>query len=105
MIAPTPTTPYYAVVFTSTLKENENYHAIAEQMVLLAQTMPGFLGFESARNEIGITVSYWQDEASIKNWKQQTNHLLAQKMGQEKFYEKYKVRVCLVQRDYGFDSK
>jgi heme-degrading monooxygenase HmoA len=105
MIASTPNTPYYAVLFTSILKADENYHTTAEQMVLLAQTMPGFLGFESARSEVGITVSYWQNEHSIKNWKEQTNHILAQQMGKEKFYKHYKVRVCLVQRDYEFNSE
>lgn len=104
MLASTPPTPYYAVIFTSILNEEiTNYHNIAEQMVQIASTMPGFLGIESARNEIGITVSYWQDEASIKNWKQQTDHLLAQQMGKEIFYKKYKVRVCTVQRDYEFN--
>lgn len=103
MIASTFSTPYYAVIFTSILKEEKDYHSVAVQMVSLAQTMPGFLGFETARNEIGITVSYWQNEESIKNWKQHSDHLLAQQMGKEKFYQQYKVRVCLVQRDYGFN--
>lgn len=103
MIASTPSVPYYAVIFTSILnKEEKSYHSLAVKMVNIAQTMPGFLGFETARNEVGITVSYWQNEASIKTWKQQTDHLVAQQMGKEKFYQQYKVRVCLVQQDYGF---
>lgn len=95
------TTPYYAVLFTSKMtKDIEGYSEMAQKMEELAKQQEGFLGIESARNEIGITVSYWKDEESIKAWKQQTDHLMAQKMGKEKWYESYRVRVARVERDY-----
>ena len=75
---------------------------MATEMVKLAAEQEGFLGVESARNETGITVSYWRSPEDIKNWKAVSRHQLAQKMGREKWYECYKVRVCLVERDYGF---
>ena len=60
--------PYYAVIFTSTRTAvDDGYAEMATKMVELAQQQEGFLGIESARNDIGITVSYWRDLESIKN--------------------------------------
>lgn len=93
--------PYYAVIFTSALnKDIEGYQAMAKQMEELAKKQPGFLGIDSARNEIGITVSYWQDEESIQAWKQQNDHLMAQNVGRKKWYKSYRVRVARVEREY-----
>ncbi|MEN2283488.1 antibiotic biosynthesis monooxygenase [Algoriphagus sp. SE2] len=103
MIAQTPNPPYYAVIFSSLRTDiDENYLKTASEMEELASHQPGYLGHESAREDIGITVSYWKDLDSIKNWKKQTDHLIAQKMGKEKWYSAYKTRICLVERDYGF---
>lgn len=106
MIALTPSPPYYAVIFTSLRTTiDEGYDAMADKMVELAAEQEGFLGVESARNETGITVSYWKDLDSIRKWKQQTDHLLAQQLGRQKWYEVYKTRICLVERDYGFEKR
>ncbi len=103
MISSTPKPPYYAVIFTSIKNsEDQGYEDMADKMWNLAQNQPGFLGAESARNEVGITVSYWKDLESIKNWKQNTEHLFAQKMGKNVWYKNYKVRICLVEKDYEF---
>ena len=105
MIATTPTPPYYAVIFTSTRTEGDHgYEAMAQQMDALAKLQPGYLGIESARNEIGITVSYWESLESIAGWKQQTDHLAAQNLGIKQWYSSYKIRICLVERDYGFSK-
>lgn len=97
--------PYYAVIFTSHQTENtEGYSEMAELMEILAIQQPGFLGIESARNEVGITVSYWQNLESIKNWKANLDHLVAQKKGREQWYSYYKVRICRVEREYEFKS-
>ncbi|MDP4528462.1 antibiotic biosynthesis monooxygenase [Alkalimonas delamerensis] len=102
-IATTPKAPYYAVIFTSvrTKGDQDNYAAMADKMVQLAAEQPGFLGIESAREGVGITVSYWQDLASIKQWKANTEHLLAQKLGREQWYRSFKTRIAKVERDYG----
>ena len=97
--------PYYAVIFTSTKTQNDKgYSLMAELMEKLAKEQPGFLGVESARNEVGITVSYWEDLESIKNWKANTDHLLAQQKGIENWYENYTVRIALVEREYSFEK-
>ena len=68
----------------------------------LSKEIDGYLGIESARAEIGITVSYWSSLESIKTWKQQTEHRMAQKKGREQWYAAFKVRICKVERDYEF---
>jgi heme-degrading monooxygenase HmoA len=105
MIASTPKPPYYAVIFSSIMSnDTDGYGPMADQMEALVKEQPGYLGHESARNAIGITVSYWDSVASIKNWKAVSEHLVAQQLGRDQFYAVYKTRICLVERDYGFDS-
>ena len=102
-IAKTPQPPYYAVIFTSILRKGDlGYTQMAERMLELAAQMPGFLGVESAREELGITVSYWNDLESIKNWKLNSDHQTAQQLGKEKWYSAYKVRISRVDSDYAF---
>jgi heme-degrading monooxygenase HmoA len=101
MIANTPEPPYYAVIFTSVRTTvDDDYAATATRMVELAQTIPGYLGYESARNEIGITVSYWANKEAIRNWKLHAEHQIAQERGKKDWYIAFKTRVCLVERDY-----
>lgn len=104
MLAQTPTPPYYAVIFSSILSdETAGYAEMSKLMVNLASQQAGYLGHESARNEVGITVSYWKDLESIKIWKQNLDHLEAQTLGKLKWYQCYKTRICKVERDYGFE--
>ncbi len=95
--------PYYAVIFTSTHTEStEGYLEMARQMEELASEQKGFLGIDSARNDIGITNSYWESLEDIKNWKQQADHLIAQQKGRNEWYNWYHVRICKVEREYEF---
>lgn len=73
-------------------------------MVKLAQEQEGFLGIESAREDIGITLSYWKDLQSIKKWKENTEHRIAQEKGQTDWYKCYKTRISKVERDYEFQN-
>lgn len=101
VIAQTPPPPYYAVIFTSTRTEGDHgYGAMAERMVALAAQQPGFLGAESARNEVGITVSYWKDLESIRAWKANAEHLEAQRLGHAQWYSAFTTRIAKVERDY-----
>lgn len=94
---------YYAVIFTSTRTEVEaGYAEMATKMVELAKAQPGFIGMESARSEIGITVSYWESLEAIKNWKANMEHVEAQEKGKTTWYKNYKVRIAKVEREYEF---
>jgi heme-degrading monooxygenase HmoA len=84
------------------LKPSDGYGNMAKRMEELAITQPGFLGVESARDEIGITVSYWESLDAIKNWKENVEHKIAQQKGQEEFYKTYKVEICKVEKSYTF---
>ena len=100
-IAQTPKPPYYAVIFTSERTEGDNgYAEMAARMQGLAAEQPGYLGIESARDGLGITVSYWDSLASIANWKRNAEHQVAQQRGQDNWYSAYTVRICRVEREY-----
>ena len=101
--APLPDPPYYAVIFTAQRTEaDDGYGAMADAMGKMAAQQPGYLGMESTRDAqgLGITVSYWRDEAALLNWKAVAQHALAQKLGKEKWYSHYALRVAKVERHY-----
>ncbi len=97
--------PYYAVIFTSIqTKKIEGYNEMAQKMETLAKQQKGFIRVDSARENIGITVSYWESLDAIKNWKQNSQHLLAQQKGKHQWYDWYNVKICKVEREYEFKS-
>lgn len=71
---------------------------------MLAKLQKGYLGIESARNEIGITVSYWQTLEDIVAWKNNLEHTEARNFGRVKWYKQYQLRICKVEREYGFSK-
>jgi heme-degrading monooxygenase HmoA len=106
MLAKTPSPPYYAVIFTNLRTDiNAGYEEMALEMVRLAAEQPGYLGHESARSGLGITISYWESLESIRAWKANTEHQLAQKYGREKWYSAFKTRIALVEREYGMNTE
>lgn len=105
MIANTPPPPYFAVIFTNIrTTEDEDYLATAQLMEKLASQSPGYLGHESARDGIGITVSYWESLEAIKEWKANTAHQQAQQKGMEQWYTSFKTRICRVEKEYSFEK-
>lgn len=101
-LAPTPQPPYYAVIFSSLKAEDdEGYGEMAERMLELAAQQPGFLGVESAREQLGITVSYWSSREAIAAWKANIEHCEAQRQGRERWYKAFRTRICRVEREYG----
>lgn len=98
-----PPGPCYAVIFSSQRTAgDEGYDQMAERMVELAATQPGYLGVESARGAdgFGITVSYWAGVDNIRAWKANAEHQLAQETGKSSWYGHYEVRIALVERAY-----
>jgi len=104
MLAKTPSPPYYAVIFTSTRTSGDNgYSEMSDKMFELVAQQDGFLGAESAREEIGITVSYWRDLESIKRWRDNADHTIARNRGRSDWYNNFKIRIAKVERDYEFE--
>lgn len=108
VIATTPQPPYYAAIFTSIRTEgDQGYGEMAEHMVDLAAQQPGFLGVESARDAggLGITVSYWESEDAIRQWKANAEHRVAQAKGNKTWYADFQLRIARVERAYGKSSR
>ena len=105
MIANTPKAPYYAVIFSTIVSDAlEGYEEMSKRMETLAKQQKGYLGIESARSEIGITVSYWESLDDIVQWKINIEHTEARDKGRSMWYKKYQLRICKVERDYGFEK-
>jgi len=105
MISKTPSPPYYAVIFSSIRTEGDNgYSEMAGKMLELASKVDGFLGVESVREVLGVTVSFWRDLDAIRKWKENTEHKIAMEKGKGEWYKSFKVRIAKVERDYGFDA-
>ncbi|MGG6230797.1 antibiotic biosynthesis monooxygenase family protein [Tenacibaculum sp. SDUM215027] len=97
--------PYYAVIFSTTLSDDtEGYYEMAEKMENLAKKQEGYLGIESARSDVGITVSYWESLEAITKWKNNIEHTEARNIGRERWYKKYQLRISKVEREYGFEK-
>ena len=90
-------TPYYAVIFTSILNENiEGYNQMTNHMMQLVHQQRGFLGVDSARDKIGITVSYWSSLEAIDNWRANPQHQTTKSLGIAKWYDSYSLKICKV---------
>lgn len=99
-----PEPPYYAVIFSSQRTPGDNgYGEMADRMVELAATQPGFLGIESTRGEdgFGITVAYFDTPENIANWKRNAEHREAQQLGHKLWYQHFELRIAKVERAYG----
>jgi heme-degrading monooxygenase HmoA len=108
VLADLPDPPYVAVIFSAVASsDSRGYAPMLEAMRDLARRQPGFLGIESAGGapgELEVTVSYWASEADARAWKAVAEHAEAQRLGRERWYRSYRVRVARVDRAYGFPS-
>ena len=106
MPARTPRPPYYAVIFTSVraARDGDGYDEAAERMLALAARQPGYLGVESAREDMGITVSYWRSLDDIAAWRAHAEHAEVRRRGREQWYASFELRVARVERASSFDA-
>ena len=94
------------VLFRSKLvDEPEGYGEMADEMEALARTMPGFIDVKAYLADDGerLTIVRWQDEETLRNWREQERHRAAQKAGRERWYQYYKMEVAEVIREKSFD--
>ncbi len=105
-ISKTPPPPYYAVIFTTIKSDNlDGYQEMNERMFALAQEQKGYLGIESARGEIGVSVTYWASLEDIAAWREHAEHKLAQAEGYARWYRSFATRVARVERDNFFERQ
>ena len=83
----------------------DGYDEMAQEMDDLARTMPGFIDVKSFKAEDGerLTVVWWQDEETLRAWREQARHRVAQRTGRERWYEYYRMDVAEVIRVNNFD--
>lgn len=95
-----------AVIFISmrTDADDVGYGEAADRMERLAAKRPGYLGIDSVRGGegVGITVSYWTDEASARAWKANAEHEAIRDLGRERWYACYRLIIAKVERAYGW---
>ncbi|WP_024302338.1 antibiotic biosynthesis monooxygenase [Pseudogulbenkiania sp. MAI-1] len=107
MPASLPLPPYWTVIFSSQRTDgDQGYAEMAERMMRLASVQPGFLGVESARDEngFGITVSYWDSVEAIAAWRHHAEHMVAQRLGREVWYQAFSLKVARVERAHDFTN-
>jgi heme-degrading monooxygenase HmoA len=100
--------PMIIVLFRSKLVVNpEGYDAMADEMDVLAKTMPGFIEVKSYKANDGerLTVVWWEDAETLKQWREQERHRVAQHQGRQQWYEYYKMEVADVTRISTFDRR
>ncbi len=101
----TPKPPYFAVIFSSKRTEEAvDYLETNKQLLALARKESGFIGVESVRNDLGITISYWKDLESINRWRDNLQHKIAKERGIKEWYESYHVRIAEVKWDKKFEN-
>jgi heme-degrading monooxygenase HmoA len=97
-----------AVIFVAqrSLDDEVGYHAAAKEMDALAAAQLGYVGIDSVRGTdgLGITVSYWADEAAAKNWRDHPRHTAIRDQGRGKWYTFYDLHVAQVTRSYDWSK-
>ena len=94
------------VLFRSKLVANpEGYNAMSDEMDALAKTMPGFIDVKSYTANDGerLTIVWWEDAETLKQWREQGRHRVAQHHGRQQWYEYYKMEVAEVTRTSTFE--
>ncbi len=83
------------------------FKAASKYMQEQVKKYDGFLGETSCcslENEKTIvTLFYWRDRESIKAWREDPEHVKTQQLGREKIFASYKIRVCELEREYGWE--
>jgi|SRR5436190_14874484 heme-degrading monooxygenase HmoA len=100
-----------AVIFEAVPAEGkkDEYFAIAEKLRPELNKMPGFISierFQSVANPGKIlSLSFWNDEESIAQWRNVEMHRAAQAKGRTSVFSDYRLRVAHVLRDYGMNER
>jgi heme-degrading monooxygenase HmoA len=93
-----------AVIFLSTRTglDEAGYAAANARMEALATEQPGYLGMESARGEdgLGVTISYWADDAAALSWRDHPEHAAVRDQGRGHWYSWYRTDVARLERSY-----
>ncbi len=101
----------FAVIFEVKPTEagKEKYLEFASELRKILKTSPGFISIERFQSLLEVdkvlSLSFWEDEASIETWRNVMEHRTAQKSGKGSLFESYRIRVAEVARDYTNNSR
>ncbi len=86
----------------------DEYLDIAAQLRSELETVDGFVAIERFESLVQpgkiLSLSTWRDEAAIRRWRETAPHLDAQERGRTALFERYRIRVAEVVRDYGLET-
>ena len=87
----------------------DEYMDIAAKLRPELDQIEGFISierFQSVHNpQKVLSLSFWKDEESIRQWRNIELHRIAQKEGRSSIFDNYRLRVATVQRDYGMTER
>jgi heme-degrading monooxygenase HmoA len=97
-----------AVIFVAqrTGGDDAGYGVAAGEMSRLAAAQPGYAGIDSVRDAggLGITVSYWADEAAALAWRDNARHTAIRDLGRDRWYSHYSLHVAEIARSYDWTT-
>jgi heme-degrading monooxygenase HmoA len=89
--------------------EKKEYLDIAASLKSALEKMEGFISIERFQSlyhpEKILSLSFWKDDESVKEWRTVEMHRAAQKEGRNHTFKDYRLRVATVMRDYGMFSR
>ena len=94
------------VLFRSKLVDApDGYAEMAQEMLDTAKTMPGFVDVKAFKADDGerLTVVWWENEETLAAWRTHARHMVAQRLGRERWYQYYSVEVAEVRRATSFN--
>jgi heme-degrading monooxygenase HmoA len=101
----------YAVIFEVEIKPEgkEEYLKIASDLRNELNDIEGFISIERFQSLVNqkklVSLSFWESEEAISNWRKNINHRMAQQKGRYKLFSDYRLRVAHIVRDYGINSR
>ncbi|WP_212524657.1 antibiotic biosynthesis monooxygenase [Actibacterium sp. MT2.3-13A] len=100
-----------AVIFEVTIAEGHKdaYLDIAARLRPELEQVEGFVSVERFQSLTTpgklLSLSFWEDEAAVKRWRETADHRAAQAAGRDGIFEGYRLRVTHVLRDYGMTER
>lgn len=89
--------------------QQSRYLALAAELRSELESTPGFIALErfqslSTEGKI-LSLSWWEDEESVREWKRNALHAAAQEEGKRILFRYYRIRVARVIREYSSDQR
>jgi len=95
------------VLFRSRLtpQAGEDYRAMGDEMLAAAREMPGFVDYKRYTSEDGerLSVVWWEDQDTMKAWREHPRHKIAQAAGRDRWYQNYEIEIAEVVRSARFE--